>query len=214
MTETSPPDGRGEPLQVWFEFASTYSYPAIMRVEAVAREAGVALAWKPFLLGPIFAAQGWNDSPFNIYPVKGRYMWRDLERLCAKYGLPLRRPSRFPRPSLLAARVACVGAGEPWGGDFIRAVYHANFAEDRDIADAKVVGALVESVGQPAAAVLERAQSAATKLQLREHTEEATRLGIFGAPTFVAAGELFWGNDRLEDALAWLSGGAARRRVP
>src|SRR6185503_2219 len=94
-------------IQAWFEFASTYSYPGVQRVEALAATSGLAVEWKPFLLGPIFREQGWNDSPFNIYPVKGRYMWRDLERLCAKYDLPFRRPSRFPRPSLLAARIAC-----------------------------------------------------------------------------------------------------------
>ena len=89
------------PLQVWFEFASTYSYPAVSRVENVARAAGVALEWRPFLLGPIFAAQGWNDSPFNIYPVKGRYMWRDLARICAREGFPLQHPSRFPNSSAI-----------------------------------------------------------------------------------------------------------------
>jgi 2-hydroxychromene-2-carboxylate isomerase len=93
-------------VQFWFEFASTYSYPAAMRIERAAAKRDVYLEWRPFLLGPIFAAQGWVDSPFNIYPAKGRYMWRDLERLCAGLGLPLRRPSRFPRSGLLAARVA------------------------------------------------------------------------------------------------------------
>src|SRR5947208_4300346 len=91
-------------LQLWFEFASTYSYPAVQRIEALAAGLGVGVEWKPFLLGPVFKSQGWNDSPFNLYPAKGRYMWRDLERLCAKYGLPFHRPSVFPRPSLLAAR--------------------------------------------------------------------------------------------------------------
>src|SRR5262245_42672086 len=100
-------------VQFWFEFASTYSYPAAARVEDTARAAGVEVKWRPFLLGPIFAAQGWNDSPFNIYPIKGRYMWRDLERLCTAYGLPLQRPSRFPRGSLVAARIACAGQSEP-----------------------------------------------------------------------------------------------------
>lgn len=191
------------PLEFWFEFASTYSYPAAMRVEATARAAGVPLVWRPFLLGPVFAAQGWNDSPFNIYPVKGRYMWRDLERICAKQGVPMRRPSRFPRNGLLAARVALVGAGAPWGADFVRAVYRANFADDRDIADAAVVRDLVAQAGADGAAVLEAAQSPENKDRLRRQTEEATGLGIFGAPTFVSQGELFWGNDRLEDALAW-----------
>src|SRR5689334_16696050 len=93
-------------VEVWFEFASTYSYPALMRVENRAAEAGVALAYRPFLLGPIFASQGWNDSPFNIYEAKGRYMWRDLARICAREQLPFQKPSVFPRNGLLAARIA------------------------------------------------------------------------------------------------------------
>jgi len=193
----------GVPLEFWFEFASTYSYPAAMRVEDAARAPGVSLVWRPFLLGPVFGAQGWNDSPFNIYPVKGRYMWRDLERVCAKLDVPFRRPSCFPRNGLLAARVALVGADEPWGPDFVRGIYRTNFADDRDIADQTVVSDVLDRVGADARAVLEAAQSPDNKDRLRRQTEDAIELGIFGAPTFVSRGELFWGNDRLEDALDW-----------
>jgi 2-hydroxychromene-2-carboxylate isomerase len=191
------------PLEFWFEFASTYSYPAAMRVERAATDAGVPLVWRPFLLGPIFGQQGWNDSPFNIYPAKGRYMWRDMERVCGALGLPLVRPSRFPRNGLLAARVASIGVGEPWGPAFVRAVYTANFAEDLDIASPDVVAQLLDRVGQEPVALLERAQTAEVKDGLRRQTEQAMALGVFGAPTFVSGAELFWGNDRLEDALAW-----------
>jgi 2-hydroxychromene-2-carboxylate isomerase len=197
------PGSSREPLEFWFEFASTYSYPAAMRVEDAAHAAGVPLVWRPFLLGPIFGSQGWNDSPFNVYPVKGRYMWRDLERVCAKHGLPLRRPSRFPRNGLLAARVALLGAGEPWGPDFVRAVYRANFAEDREISDRAVITSLLGEITGNAADLLERAEARDNKDRLRVQTERATALGIFGAPSFISRGELFWGNDRLEDALTW-----------
>ena len=120
-------------IEFWFEFASTYSYPAAMRVESVAKQHGCAVIWRPFLLGPIFRAQGWDDSPFNIYPAKGRYMWRDLERICGELGVPFARPSVFPRNGLLAARIACVGDGAPWLSAFVRNVYTANFARDLDI---------------------------------------------------------------------------------
>ncbi|MEW6268627.1 MAG: 2-hydroxychromene-2-carboxylate isomerase [Thermodesulfobacteriota bacterium] len=190
-------------LQFWFEFASTYSYPAAMRVEDAARAAGVTLVWRPFLLGPIFVAQGWNDSPFNVYPVKGAYMWRDLARVCAKHGLPLRRPARFPRNSLLAARVALVAAGEGWCGDFTRAVYHANFAEDREIGDQAVIADLLAGLGRRPDEVIARALAPDNKERLKHQNEDAVARGIFGAPSFVTRDELFWGNDRLEDALAW-----------
>jgi 2-hydroxychromene-2-carboxylate isomerase len=190
-------------MQFWFEFASTYSYPAVMRIQLAAETRGVTIEWRPFLLGPIFAAQGWNDSPFNIYPAKGRYMWRDLERVCANYGLPLRRPSRFPRSGLLAARIACIAEGAAWLPEFVRAVYRANFAQDREISDRGVIAELLDATGEPAAALIERAETDEAKGRLRARTEEAQRLGIFGAPSFIVAGELFWGNDRLDDALDW-----------
>ena len=79
-------------VDFWFDFASTYSYPACMRAAARAEETGVAIRYRPFLLGPIFKAQGWDTSPFNIYEAKGRYMWRDLERLCAELSIPFSRP--------------------------------------------------------------------------------------------------------------------------
>jgi len=189
-------------VEFWLEFGSTYSYPAALRIEQVARLAGVELAWRPFLLGPIFKAQGWNDSPFNIYPAKGRYMWRDLERVCEELGIPFRRPSQFPRNGLLAARLACWFSQEPWLPEFVRRVYLANFAEDRDISDPAIVGCIVQELGQPVG-LLATAESSEAKSKLRAETERAQALGIFGAPAFVVGSELFWGNDRLEAAIAW-----------
>jgi len=160
--------------------------------------------WRPFLLGPIFQAQlGYADSPFNRRPERGRYMWRDLERTCEKHGLPFRKPSVFPRNALLAARVALVGRDEAWIGDFVRSVFRANFAEDRDISREEVVRELLESQRLPAADWLARAAESSTKQRLRACTDEAVARGIFGAPNFFVDGELFWGNDRLEDALVW-----------
>lgn len=195
-------------LDFWFEFASSYSYLSVMRIEPLARDAGVTINWRPFLLGPVFLSLGWNDSPFNIYPPKGRYMWRDLARLAARYGLPLTMPSRFPRNGLLAARVAILGASEPWIGDFARAVMSANFAADQDIADPAVIHAILTRLGLPADALLADATAEPNKLALRRQTEQATELGLFGAPSFITPdGEMFWGNDRLEDALAWVVDG-------
>lgn len=181
-------------LQFWFDPASMYSYVAAMRVEDECSRAGVALEWKPFLLGPIFSAQlGIKDSPFNAFPVRGRYMWRDLERLCAKYGLSWRKPTVFPRHSVLAARVCCASPT----GEVVRAVFRANFADDRDIADTAVLSSLVGPD------VVGRASSPEMKAQLRANTAEAVRLGFFGAPDFLVGDELFFGQDRLEDAIAW-----------
>jgi 2-hydroxychromene-2-carboxylate isomerase len=191
-------------LDFWFDFASTYSYPAVMRIGPLAAEAGVTVRYRPFLLGPIFQAQGWDTSPFNVYEAKGRHMWRDLERLCADLALPFRRPEAFPQSSLLPARVAMVGLGENWGEAFCRAVLRAEFGEGRRIDDAAVIRDILSELKLDPKTVGDAAQAEANKQALREQTDEAQRLGIFGAPTFIASdGELFWGNDRLERALQW-----------
>jgi 2-hydroxychromene-2-carboxylate isomerase len=189
-------------LDFWFEFASTYSYPAAMRIAALAKREGVTVRWRPFLLGPIFKAQGWSTSPFNVYPDKGRYMWRDLERICDALHLPFTKPEPFPQNTLLAARVALVGLAENWGDDFCRAVYSAEFGDGRNIGETPVIADILGTLGQDADAVLTQAQSDGGKAALRTQTEEAAKLCIFGAPSFVTTdGELFWGNDRLEAAL-------------
>jgi 2-hydroxychromene-2-carboxylate isomerase len=193
-------------LTFWFEFASTYSYPAAMRIRGLAEKAGVQIDYRPFLLGPIFSAQGWNNSPFNIYEAKGRYMWRDLARLCDGYGLEFRKPSIFPQNGLLAARVTLVGLDEGWGEDFVEAVYRAEFAEGRLIHDPAVIQGILRSLKRDPKTVFDRTQHDDVKNTLRSQTEEAQKLGLFGAPSFTTDdGELFWGNDRLEAALAWAS---------
>lgn len=192
-------------LEFWYEFASTYSYPAAMRIERLAADKGVAVAWRPFIVGPLFhEQQGLKDSPFNVFPVKGEYMWRDLERVCDQQGLPLNHPSQFPRNSLLAARVALVGLEDGWTPAFSRAVYQANFVDDRDISSPEVLAPLIAEVGAGPDHVLAAAQSDPIKALLKDHVRMAGERGLFGAPSFLTAdGELFWGNDRLEQALDW-----------
>lgn len=175
-----------------------------MRVEEIARRYECPVKWRPFLLGPIFKKQGWTDSPFNIYPIKGRYMWRDLERLCRVLRIPFHRPSEFPRRSLLATRIACVGEDSAWTPDFVRRVYTSNFAEDLDISETVVLLDCLSGLVEDPAAVLAASRGQEAKARVRRHTEQAIELGIFGAPTFVVGEELFWGNDRLESALDWL----------
>jgi len=189
----------------WFEMASTYSYLAAMRIEAEAATRRIEVAWQPFLLGPVFKAQGWQTSPFNIYKAKGRYMWRDMDRQVAKLGLPpVTRPDPFPQNGLLAARVAVIGVDEGWAPEFVSGVYTAQFAEGRTIADPAVLGAILERMGVEPGPVLERTQDQAIKDRLRTAGVLAGRFGVFGAPSFVCQdGEMFWGNDRLEDALDW-----------
>jgi 2-hydroxychromene-2-carboxylate isomerase len=188
-----------KPIELWFEFASTYSYVGI----EAASKLEIPVVYKPFLLGPIFSAQGWSDSPFNLYPAKGKYMWRDMERLCHDAGLPWRVPTTFPRSGLLAARVAIAHEDAAWLPSFCRSVYRANFGHDRDITSPEVISELLSELQLDAPAILGRAHAPAAKAALRDRTARASALGVFGAPTWVVDGELFWGGDRLPNAIAW-----------
>ena len=195
-------------LDFWYEFASPYSCLSALRIEELAEAADVTLRWRPFLLGPIFAAQGWNSSPFVLYPSKGRYMWRDTARRARRQGFSLVKPDNFPQNSLAAARLALAGREGGWTPVFSRALFRAQFCDGKNIADEAVqTGALREAGVEPHVA-MPLSRSEEVKGRLRAEIEYAKSIGIFGAPFFVAEdGELFWGDDRLEEALQWAQDG-------
>jgi len=195
------PENLRQGLEFWFDFASPYSYLSVMRIEAAASQHGINLRWQPFLLGPIFEDFGWPTSPFVMQVQKGEYVWKDLQRQCLKLGLPWRRPSRFPRRAILPTRVALMASEQPWIGAFCRRIMQANFAEDREVDSAAFVAELLTELGLPAQALMTEAQSDANRRYLRAQIDLARAKGVFGAPTFFARDDMFWGNDRLDDAL-------------
>ena len=197
-------------VEFWFEFASTYSYLSAMRVDEVATRAGVAVDWKPFLLGPIFGAQGWETSPFNIYPDKGAHMWRDMARRSAATGLSFARPEPFPQNSLLAARLTLVGLDQGWGEAFACGVFEVEFAHGLNISSERVLEGILMKAGADVEAAFDLAASEEIKDRLKAQTQDAVDRHIFGAPTFIVGGlggdELFWGDDHLEQAIDWALG--------
>jgi len=198
-------------IEFWFDFGSNYSYLSLMRIEAEAARLGVEVAWRPFLLGPVFKALGWQGSPFLAQPEKLRYVWVDMIRQCRKYGLPWTQPSSFPRNAVLPLRVALLEAEQAWLPEFCRRIMLRNFAEDRDIHTVEAVTEVLEAMNLPAATIIEQAVSEDNKLRLRRQTDEARQRGVFGAPTFFVDGEMYWGNDRMDDALE--AAAATRRPV-
>lgn len=189
-------------LDFWYEFASTYSYLSAMRIREAADEAGVEIRWKPFLLGPIFKANGWDTSPFNLFPAKGRYMVQDVSRIAAARGIPFAMPRPFPQNSLYAARIAVIASAEGWAEPFTMAIFRAAFADAKKIDDPAVLAESIRAAGRDPQALLPRISEEGIKNLLKAFTAQAQALGVFGAPSFVTSeGELFWGDDRLGAAL-------------
>jgi 2-hydroxychromene-2-carboxylate isomerase len=172
-----------------------------MRIEAAAQAQGVPIIWKPFLLGSIFRDLGMETSPFNRQKEKGAHMWQDMVRECRKYGLRWTKPSKFPRLSVLPARVALLGADQKWIAAFCRQVMEANFVHDEDINRSDRLAPILTALGVPAVDILREAEAEGTKARLREQTALARARGVFGAPTFFVGTEMFWGKDRLDDAV-------------
>jgi 2-hydroxychromene-2-carboxylate isomerase len=191
-------------LQFWFEYGSTYTYLTVARIHALASAQGVEVDWRPFLLMPIMVEQGMSEGPFLPFPQKMRYMWRDLERRAALHGVPYRKPSHYPPNTLLTARIGTLAAAQGWCREFTERTFALHWTEDVQIGTEQNLRAALAALGKDPQEVIVRAQAPEIKERLRLHTDEARTLGIFGSPSFVANGELFWGDDRLEQALAWV----------
>lgn len=189
-------------IDFWFSIGSTYSFLTIMRLGDVARETGAHFTWRPFNVREMMISQ--DNIPFAKKPAKAAYMWRDIERRCAKYGLSARLPAPYPLENLaLANQVALVGMGEGWGERYVIETYKHWFQEELMAGSEPNLSASIRAAGQDPDRVLALAESEETVAALCGATATASALGLFGVPSFMVEGELFWGDDRLDDAISW-----------
>jgi 2-hydroxychromene-2-carboxylate isomerase len=189
-------------IDFWFSIGSTYSYLSVMRLPAVAKATGLTFRWQPFDVRHIMLEQ--DNIPFRNKPVKAAYMWRDIERRARSYGLAPVLPAPYPLPDLvLANRVAIVGTEEGWVEDYTRATYRRWFELGQPAGEEPNLSDSLSEIGQEPACVLERARQDEIARALEAATAKAMALGIFGAPTFAVGAEIFWGDDRIDDAVAW-----------
>jgi len=190
------------PIDFWFTMGSTYSYLSVMRLADVERAYGVAFRWRPFHL--LLILNEMKHVPFADKPAKMDYMWRDIARRAPTYGLRPKLPAPYPaRQSVVANLVALAGMGEGWGADFVRAAYRRWFENGEETGSEPNVSESLRDIGQNPDRILPLANTSEINSALMVETGIARELGIFGAPTFVVGRELFWGDDRLEQALAW-----------
>lgn len=189
-------------IDFWYSIGSTYSYLSVMRLPSVARASGCEFRWRPFNVRHVMVAQ--NNIPFKDKPVKAAYMWRDVQRRAARYGLSPIIPAPYPLAGLVFAnQVAILGATECWVEDYTRASYRRWFEQREPAGEEPNISESLREIGQDPARVLPLAGSDRAVEALAKATDEAMQLGIFGSPTFVVDREIFWGDDRLEDAIHW-----------
>jgi 2-hydroxychromene-2-carboxylate isomerase len=189
-------------IDFWFTMGSTYTYLSVMRIADCQRSTGITFRWQPFHLPVIL--QEMNHTPFADKPAKLAYMWKDIERRAEMYGIPVHVPAPYPaKQSIRANLVALVGMREGWGPDFARKAYRRWFQLGQETGSEPNVSESLGEIGQDADRVLRLAECEESHSALMMETSSAKALGIFGAPTFVVGRELFWGDDRLDDAITY-----------
>ncbi|QRM57304.1 2-hydroxychromene-2-carboxylate isomerase [Sinorhizobium sp. BG8] len=189
-------------IDFWFTLGSTYTFLAVMRLPQISEKSGIDFRWRPFNVRAIMIEM--DNIPFAKKPVKAAYMWRDIERRAAMYSLPAHLPIPYPLPELERAnRVAIVGANEGWCEAYTVEAYRRWFTQGQAPGSEPNLSASISQAGHDPARVLELADSTDGIDALYQATEEARGLGIFGSPSFIVDDELFWGHDRLDDAISW-----------
>lgn len=189
-------------IDFWFSIGSTYSYLTVMRLAEVEIATGTSFRWRPFNVRRVMIEQ--NNVPFKDKPVKTAYMWRDIERRAHRYGLSPRLPAPYPLPGLvLANQVATLGVEEGWVAAYTRATYQRWFEGGEAAGEEPNLSASLSEIGCDPNEVQRTAQSKRIADALEASTDEAMKRGVFGSPTFVVGDEVFWGDDRLDDAILW-----------
>ncbi len=199
-----PEASQQPPIDFYFDFSSSYTYIGLPRIEALALRHRRPLNWKPISLGAIFKERG--HAPPGKDTAKGRYQHLDLIRCAAEQHLAFLSPAVFPFNSIPAARGFLWMQSLPANRavDYAHRVFDHAFAAGGDVANVETLCDIAKDCGADPAAFALAIQSPAIKAQLVELTAEASRRGVFGAPTLICDGEMFWGADRLEQMDRWL----------
>ena len=190
-------------IEFWFSIGSTYTYLSVSRLKEVERKFEVSFSWQPFSVRKIMREM--DNVPFPpTKQAKVDYMWRDIQRRARGYGFEARVPAPYPLKEFdLANRIAVLGMQEGWCSNYVQATYRRWFLEWLEPGSEPNVSESLREIGQDSERILELASGEETGEVYSCQTESAQSKGIFGSPSFIVDGELFWGDDRLEDAVSW-----------
>ena len=188
-------------IDFFYFFGSAYAYLSVMRIGKSAKSVGVSVRWRPINVRPLMQE---NNVALRSQTLKVKYMWRDVERRAATHGEPFVKPPVWPTdPDLLHNRVGIVAMDGGWCEAFTVASFKAWYLDGMALGDRACLEHVLTPLGKDVDEMIALANSPKTAERYAQETEAARGFGIFGSPSFVADGEMFWGDDRLEEAIAW-----------
>ena len=190
-------------LTAWLSIGSTYSYLTAMRIKEVVKKEDINLSIIPISIRQIMKSM--DNIPFPpSKQTKVNYMWRDIERRAKGYGFFAKTPVPYPLSEFdLANKLAILGLKEGWGIDYVRLTYKRWFQDGKEPATEPNISEICNELNLDKEKIVNNANSQEIEKQYLENTESARSHKIFGSPSFVVGDEIFWGDDRMEDAIKW-----------
>jgi 2-hydroxychromene-2-carboxylate isomerase len=191
-------------IDFFYFFGSGYAYLSVLRIAELASAAHVKVNWRPF---NVRVAMKENNVALRTEALKVKYLWRDIERRAAVDRVPfVQKPIWTTDPDLLANRVGIVAAQGGWCEAYTVASFKAWYLDGMGLGERACFEKVLLTLGKDVDAVIAEAQTPAIGKIFAQETELALSHGVFGSPSFVVGDEMFWGDDRLEEAIAWARG--------
>ena len=190
-------------IDFYFSIGSTYTYLSVTRIIDVEKKHQIRFNWKPFSVRAIMKEM--NNIPFPKDKInKVNYMWRDIERRAESYGFFAKTPVPYPLSEFdLANKLAILGLKEGWGIDYVRLTYKRWFQEGKEPATEPNISEICNELNIDKGQVISKANAEDIEKEYLANTESARNNKVFGSPSFIVNGEIFWGDDRMEDAITW-----------
>ena len=193
-------------IDYFFSVLSPFTYLAGDALERLAEKHGAKVNYKPIDIVDLFGRTG-GVAPKDRHPSRKAYRMQDLARISKLNGVKINlNPAHWPT-NPVPASCAIIAASADDSGDqgvLVRAILRSCWLEEKDIGSIEVVADCLELAGYPR--TFADSLSADSQTTFKEYTREAESRNVFGSPTYVASGQVFWGQDRLSHLDAWLGG--------